>query len=329
MPPFDDRHSTHIQTDDSPTSGSTNLVTSGALHTALAAKEETLTFANNALETVTGGSIARAEGTNVITYTPPTLNKAAVGLGNVDDTSDAAKPVSTAQQTALNLKANLSGATFTGDITTSVIKSTHSKIEFSYVTPGHGGSNTPVCIIIGDFDGYPDLGIEFDADIIQSRNGTATNKLYLNFFGSEVYVNGSTSDHLVRCVGGDYSDDRMKFNEVSFGEALPLILQLQVKQYEKTSHIMTTAEELAFEQGEDGFASRVPQGPNEYFGHSTEIGVIAQEIQSILPTAVTIGNDTEPWKVKYDHLTCVAIKAIQELNATIASLEARIVALGG
>ena len=197
------------------------------------------------------------------------------------------------------------------------------------MTPGHGGSNTPVCIIRGDFDGYPDLGIEFDADIIQSRNGTATNKLYLNFFGSEVYVNGSTSDHLVRCVGGDYSDDRMKFNEVSFGEALPLILQLQVKQYEKTSHIMTTAEELAFEQGEDGFASRVPQGPNEYFGHSTEIGVIAQEIQSILPTAVTIGNDTEPWKVKYDHLTCVAIKAIQELNATIASLEARIVALGG
>ena len=269
MPPFDDRHSTHIQTDDSPTSGSTNLVTSGALHTALAAKEETLTFANNALETVTGGSIARAEGTNVITYTPPTLNKAAVGLGNVDDTSDAAKPVSTAQQTALNLKANLSGETFTGDITTSVIKSTHSKIEFSYVTPGHGGSNTPVCIIIGDFDGYPDLGIEFDADIIQSRNGTATHKLYLNFFGSEVYANGSTSNHLIRCVGGDYSDDRMKFNEVSFGEALPLILQLQVKQYEKTSHIMTTAEELAFEQGEDGFASRVPQGPNEYFGHST------------------------------------------------------------
>lgn len=33
-----------------------------------------------------------------------TLNKAAVGLGNVDNTSDAAKPVSTATQTALNLK---------------------------------------------------------------------------------------------------------------------------------------------------------------------------------------------------------------------------------
>ncbi len=42
------------------------------------------------------------------------LNKAAVGLGNVDNTTDAAKPVSTAQQTALNLKANLASPTFTG-----------------------------------------------------------------------------------------------------------------------------------------------------------------------------------------------------------------------
>lgn len=35
-------------------------------------------------------------------------------LGNVNNTSDANKPVSTAQQTALNLKANLASPTFTG-----------------------------------------------------------------------------------------------------------------------------------------------------------------------------------------------------------------------
>jgi hypothetical protein len=39
-----------------------------------------------------------------------------LGLGNVDNTSDANKPVSTAQQTALNLKANLAGPTFTGTV---------------------------------------------------------------------------------------------------------------------------------------------------------------------------------------------------------------------
>lgn len=40
-----------------------------------------------------------------------TLDKSAVGLGNVDNTSDTNKPVSTAQQTALDLKLNISAYT--------------------------------------------------------------------------------------------------------------------------------------------------------------------------------------------------------------------------
>jgi hypothetical protein len=44
------------------------------------------------------------------------LNKAAVGLANVDNTSDANKPVSTATQTALDLKADLASPTFTGTV---------------------------------------------------------------------------------------------------------------------------------------------------------------------------------------------------------------------
>lgn len=45
------------------------------------------------------------------------VTKSHVGLANVDNTSDANKPVSTATQTALDLKADLAGATFTGDVT--------------------------------------------------------------------------------------------------------------------------------------------------------------------------------------------------------------------
>ena len=44
------------------------------------------------------------------------LGKGDVGLGNVDNTSDVNKPVSTAQQNALNLKANLASPTFTGTV---------------------------------------------------------------------------------------------------------------------------------------------------------------------------------------------------------------------
>ena len=45
-----------------------------------------------------------------------TLVKGDVGLGNVDNTSDANKPISTATQTALDLKANLASPTFTGTV---------------------------------------------------------------------------------------------------------------------------------------------------------------------------------------------------------------------
>lgn len=47
-----------------------------------------------------------------------TLDKTAVGLPNVDNTSDANKPVSSATQTALNLKANISAPALTGAVTT-------------------------------------------------------------------------------------------------------------------------------------------------------------------------------------------------------------------
>ena len=44
------------------------------------------------------------------------LTKGDVGLGNVDNTSDANKPVSSATQTALNTKANLASPSFTGNV---------------------------------------------------------------------------------------------------------------------------------------------------------------------------------------------------------------------
>lgn len=63
------------------------------------------------------------------------ITKSMVGLGSVDNTSDANKPVSTATQTALDLKADLSAPTFTGTVvlpsTTSI--GTVSSTEISYL----------------------------------------------------------------------------------------------------------------------------------------------------------------------------------------------------
>lgn len=77
--------------------------------------------ANTALDNAAAAqSTASAAGGAIVNHiadkaNPHETSKAQVGLGNVDNTSDAAKPVSTAQQTALNLKAPLVSPTFTGD----------------------------------------------------------------------------------------------------------------------------------------------------------------------------------------------------------------------
>jgi hypothetical protein len=61
--------------------------------------------------------IQNISATNIsVTGTVGGITKAMVGLGNVDNTTDANKPVSTATQTALDLKANLANPTFTGTV---------------------------------------------------------------------------------------------------------------------------------------------------------------------------------------------------------------------
>jgi len=63
------------------------------------------------------------------------ISAAMVGLGSVDNTSDASKPVSTDQQTALNLKANLASPTFTGTV---VLPSGQALIAPALGTPASG-----------------------------------------------------------------------------------------------------------------------------------------------------------------------------------------------
>lgn len=65
------------------------------------------------------------------------LTKSNIGLGNVDNTSDANKPVSTAQQNALNAKVNKSGDTMTGDLTLKsklIIQGTNTTNSSRYIT---------------------------------------------------------------------------------------------------------------------------------------------------------------------------------------------------
>jgi trimeric autotransporter adhesin len=72
---------------------------------------------SNATERAAAVTLTNKTLTSPVVNTPTGIVKGDVGLGSVDNTADTAKPVSTAQQTALDLKANLASPTFTGTVT--------------------------------------------------------------------------------------------------------------------------------------------------------------------------------------------------------------------
>ncbi|MFA4890446.1 MAG: hypothetical protein WC587_02310 [Candidatus Paceibacterota bacterium] len=69
------------------------------------------------LTSYTLGDVLYASGTGTLAGTSTPNLKTTLGLNLVNNTSDASKPVSTAQQTALDLKSNLASPTFTGTVT--------------------------------------------------------------------------------------------------------------------------------------------------------------------------------------------------------------------
>lgn len=72
--------------------------------------------ASDAQATVDGLASKAPISSPTFTGTVGGITKAMVGLSNVDNTADSAKPISTAQQTALNAKAPLASPTFTGTV---------------------------------------------------------------------------------------------------------------------------------------------------------------------------------------------------------------------
>lgn len=74
----------------------------------------TTAYVDNAVSGVSGAVVSVFGRSGAITAQSGDYTKSQVGLGNVDNTSDVNKPISTATQNALNLKANLASPALTG-----------------------------------------------------------------------------------------------------------------------------------------------------------------------------------------------------------------------
>ena len=138
--------------------------------------------------------------------TPTGIVKGDVGLGSVDDTADTAKPISTAQQTALDLKANLASPTFTGTLsaaditlsgnltvngTTTTINSTTISVDDKNIELGSISSPTDISADGGGITlkGDTDKTINW---VSSTSSWTSSEHLSLSS-GKSIKLNGATS----------------------------------------------------------------------------------------------------------------------------------------
>lgn len=117
-----------------------------------------------------------------------TLDKTAAGLASVDNTSDVNKPVSTAAQTAFNLKANLASPTFTGTVTVPTPVNNTDAATKTYVdttaasgTPDANATTKGKVQLTGDFGGtatsptVPGLASKADTSALSAHTTNVSN----------------------------------------------------------------------------------------------------------------------------------------------------------
>lgn len=182
------------------------------------------------LDGITGGGVVTGvKGDAESTYRKGNVNitKANVGLGNVDNTSDANKPISTATQTALNLKANTAdlGALATKDSLTNtdvglgnVTNDAQVKRSEMGVANGVATLDTTGKVPSSQLPSYVDDVLEYDNLAAFPTTGEAgkiyvakdTNKTYR--WSGTAYVEISESLALGETTGTAYEGNKGKAN---------------------------------------------------------------------------------------------------------------------
>jgi hypothetical protein len=214
------------------------------------------------------------------------VTKAMVGLANVDNTSDLAKPISTATSNALNLKAPLASPVFTGTITAPSLTTsggitiTGGAIEL--------GSQTAVGPALIDFHSSG-TSSDYDARIIGTGGSSTSSQGNLNFYGitaNFTSMNITTSGDIT-----GLSDERAKTDIVRLTDSLERVLSWQGYSYTMIS---------------TGRKSR---------------GTLAQQVQLTAPDLVHKNPETGMLSVNYIGMAADFIESIHALNARIEKLE--------
>jgi hypothetical protein len=152
-------------------------------------------------------------------------------------------------------------------------------------------------------------GDAFSIVIGINANGKGSNTGFISPNDGAVYQGNNSSSWTTT------SDRRLKKNITDSTVGLAEINKLQIRNFE-----YRTADEL---DADDGLAFT-----DVIKKTGVQVGVIAQEIQAVLPNTVST-ETTGVLSVDTDNLTWHLVKAVQELSAKNDALEARIATLEG
>ena len=147
--------------------------------------------------------------TSPVINTPTGISKSDVGLANVDNTSDANKPVSTATQTALDLKANLASPTFTGTvsgITATMVGLGNVDNTSDANKPVSTATQTALDLKVNTADPAVDYYITNSGSGAYLVNGVSNGTIYFEKGKKyRIHVNASGHPFWIQTVSGAYS----------------------------------------------------------------------------------------------------------------------------
>ncbi len=223
--------------------------------------------------------------------------KTSLGLGNVDNTSDANKPVSTAQQTALNLKANLASPTFSGNVGIGISPSAKLDVNGNLFVDGPYVLATDY--LVAYTNKVVNLGTSSDAyfsfqtpvasnrHIVLTPGGTGNVGVNTLTPSEKLEVNGN-----IKAAAFLYSSDfNLKKNIKPLGSELDKVLSLEGVSYDWKSD------------------------------NSSDIGFIAQEVEKVFPEVVHTNKVTNLKSIDYPKLTVFLVEAIKEQQKQIELLK--------
>lgn len=209
--------------------------------------------------------------------------------GRITATS-ALQSASTAQQGVVQLSSSTSSTSTTLAATASAVKSAYDYADSAYTLAASKGSGTVTSVATGN-------GL---------TGGTITSSGTLTMSGS--YTGTFTVTGAIRAtsdITAYYSSDiRLKKNVKVIENALEKVKQIRGVEYDWT----------------DEYIKKYQDTDVEYLRRVHEVGVIAQEVEAVLPEVVADREDGTK-AVRYERLVSLLIEAIKDLSTEIDTLK--------